>query len=90
MTKQTLITEAEQLEALEPEAGHMANTIILKRTGAKYSFSSVQWEVTYPDGVISYIWSPPWSDLDYDDPKQDEGALRYAQQQWEEKTHGGN
>jgi hypothetical protein len=60
---------------------------VINRTGAVYSFSSVQWEVTYPDGFVGYIWSPPWSDLDYDDPQQDAGAMRYVCQLWEKKEH---
>jgi hypothetical protein len=66
----------------------MNSEITIERTGGLYSFSSVEFLATFPDGTQERIWSPPWSDLDYDDPKQDEGALKYALELWEKRNHG--
>lgn len=58
--------------------------IKVERTGRIFSFSGVEFNITFPDGTQATCWSPPWSDYEYDDPKQDEGALKYATGMWEE------
>lgn len=76
------------------------NDIKVERTGEIYSFASVQFIATMPNGDKVSIWSPPWAsrkvmvngeeyeeNLPYDDPKQDEGALKYAHKLWESKNY---
>jgi hypothetical protein len=75
-------------------------TIKIERTGQIYSFTSVQFIATMPNGDKVSIWSPPWQsklveengeefemDVGYDDPIQDEGALKFAHELWENKNY---
>ena len=71
--------------------------IIIRRTGRIYSFSGVEFLAKFPDGSVTTIWSPPWGfetdsegneyDLPYDSPKQDEGALKYASELWNDRKY---
>ena len=38
--------------------------IAIVRTGEIFSFASNEFEVTYPDGHVGKIWSPPWHEMD--------------------------
>lgn len=55
------------------------------RTGRIFSFSAVEFRVMLPDGAVLRVWSPPWSDLDYEDPDQDAGAIEYGGKVWEQR-----
>lgn len=57
--------------------------ITVERTGRTFSDSSVEFAVTYPDGSHETLWSPVWSAMEYDDPAQDEGAMREATKRWQ-------
>lgn len=57
----------------------------IKRTGNVYSIASTEYRVTYPDGHVGTIWSPPWHDLDDDD--EDAAALKAARKFFEAGTH---
>lgn len=50
--------------------------ITLRRTGNIYSFASSEFEVTYPDGYVGKVWSPPWHELSPDD--EETAAREYA------------
>ncbi len=77
----------------------MAN-IIVKRTGRIYSFSGVEFIAIMPNGDKVALWSPLWAtktiqengesyqvDMPYDDPEVDDGARKFAQELWENKTY---
>lgn len=59
--------------------------IVLKRTGNIYSFASSEYSVTYPDGHIGTIWSPPWHDMN--DKDEDDAAMEYAKKLYSEGKH---
>jgi hypothetical protein len=50
--------------------------IKIERTGNIYGIASTEYRVTYPDGYIGSLWSPPWHELD--DKEEDEAALKEA------------
>ena len=58
---------------------------ILERTGNIFSFASTEYRVTYPDGHIGTIWSPPWHELD--DDEENNEALKTARRWYEQKIH---
>jgi hypothetical protein len=60
-------------------------TIKIERTGNIYSFASTEYRVTYPDGHVGTIWSPPWHEED--DKEEDRLALVYATKLWESRKH---
>lgn len=64
-------------------------SINIQRTGRLFSDSSVEFLVTLPDRSQHTLWSPMWSGLEYDDPKQDEGAMQYAERLWAERQGKG-
>lgn len=41
--------------------------IKIERTGEIFSMASSQFRVTYPDGHVGMIWSPPWHELNEED-----------------------
>jgi hypothetical protein len=51
--------------------------IKLERTGNIFSFASTEYKVTYPDGYVGSLWSPPWHELD--DDEEDAVALKEAE-----------
>lgn len=57
----------------------------IERTGNVYSIASTEYRVTYPDGHVGTIWSPPWHDLD--DDEEDAAALAAARKFFEAGTH---
>ena len=57
----------------------------IRRTGNIYSIASSEFEITYPDGTIGKVWSPPWHELEPDDEL--EAALKYAQGLYQTGTH---
>lgn len=63
----------------------MKSDIKLERTGNVFSFASTEYRVTYPDGFVGTIWSPPWHE--WDDDEEDARAMEYATAQWEARTH---
>lgn len=60
----------------------------IKRTGNIFSYSSSEYEVTYPDGFIGTIWSPPWHE--WDDEEEDRRAKEYAEELFSNKKHRDN
>lgn len=58
---------------------------IIERTGNIFSFASTEFRVTYPDGHVGTIWSPPWHELD--DAEEDAAALEAARKLWAADTH---
>lgn len=57
----------------------------LERTGKIFSFASTEYRVTYPDGHVGVIWSPPWHELD--DDEEDSEALKTVQRWFAEGIH---
>jgi hypothetical protein len=57
----------------------------LERTGNIFSFASTEYRVTYPDGHVGSLWSPPWHELD--DDEEDSEALRTARRWFAEGIH---
>ena len=57
----------------------------LKRTGNIFSFASTEFLVTYPDGHVGTIWSPPWHELD--DAEEDAAALAAAKEMFQQGKH---
>ncbi len=55
--------------------------IAVKRTGRVKGIASSEFEITFPDGTKSAIWSPIWHDWD----KQTESEQAYLQalKMWE-------
>ena len=49
----------------------------VERNGEIYSFTGVQYKATLPDGRSFTFWSPPWSD-DESDQEKDDKAREYA------------
>jgi hypothetical protein len=58
--------------------------IIVERTGRARYMASTEYDVTFPDGSKQRIWSPPWHD--HNNREEDENALKYAQNLWDNKT----
>lgn len=59
--------------------------IKIKRTGNIYSIASSEFEVTYPDGYVGKIWSPPWHE---DSPEEEERkALEFANKLYSLREH---
>jgi hypothetical protein len=54
--------------------------IKVERTGNCYSIASSEYLVTFPDGSIETIWSPPWHEWEEDE--EDAKALEYACKLW--------
>jgi hypothetical protein len=48
----------------------------IERTEDIYSFASTKFLVTYPDGHVGTVWSPPWHELA--PPEEEAAALEYA------------
>lgn len=63
----------------------LSGEIQISRTGRIYSFASTEYSVTYPDGHIGTIWSPPWHEMD--DNEEDEAARRYAESLFRAGNH---
>lgn len=63
----------------------LGERITIRRTGNIFSIASTEYEVTYPDGVVGSIWSPPWHEDD--DDVEDAKALEAAKLFWEQQTH---
>ena len=57
----------------------------LERTGNIFSFAATEYRVTYPDGHVGSLWSPPWHELD-DDEEYSE-ALKVARRWFAEGVH---
>lgn len=63
----------------------MTKDIIIQRTGKVFSIASSEFEVTYPDGVVGKIWSPPWHEMS---PKEEEIAGKnYAEELYRNGMH---
>lgn len=61
------------------------NNLVVHRTSNSYSLSSNEFEVSYPDGYIGKIWSPPWHELS---PEEEElKAKEYALNLYIEGKH---
>jgi hypothetical protein len=63
----------------------MADDIRIVRTGQGFSIASSEFSVTYPDGHVGSIWSPPWHDKSPDD--EEAGALAYAKELFAKGAH---
>ncbi len=61
------------------------SAIKIERTGNIFSFASTEYRVTYPDGVIGTVWSPPWHEMD--DAEEDAAALAYAEKLFRDGKH---
>lgn len=59
--------------------------LAIRRTGNIFSIASSEFEVTYPDGFVGRIWSPPWHDLEPEDEERQ--ALQVATQWFLEGRH---
>jgi hypothetical protein len=70
------------LGALKPESS-MSPTV--ERTGKVFGMASSEYRVTYPDGHVGTVWSPPWHELD--DEQEDAAALDFARSLWRDGTH---
>jgi len=57
---------------------------ILERTGM-FLFASTAYRVTYPDGHVAVLWSPPWHELD--DDEEGVEALKTARRWFAEGIH---
>lgn len=57
----------------------------LERTGNVFSFASTEYRVTYPDGFVGTLWSPPWHELD--DDEEDAAALDAAKEMFRLGIH---
>ena len=55
----------------------------LEKTGNVFSFASTEYRVTYPDGHVGSLWSPPWHELD----EEDAAALETARRWFAEGIH---
>jgi hypothetical protein len=73
---------AEATDTVSVEPGSQA-AIVVERTGRIYSYASVEFEVTYPNGTVETWWSPPWQEIDYADSAQDKAAHELAEQRWQ-------
>lgn len=62
-----------------------ALAIKLERTGNIFSFASTEYQVTYPDGHVGTLWSPPWHE--WNDNREDAEALKAAQKLFDEGKH---
>ena len=63
----------------------MVDDLKIERTGNIFSFASTEFRVTYPDGHVGTIWSPPWHEMD--DEEEDAAALEYARKMFAEGKH---
>jgi hypothetical protein len=62
-----------------------AATPKVERTGNIFSIASSEFRVTYPDGHIGSVWSPPWHNMP---PEEEEAAaVRYAKELFAEGRH---
>lgn len=59
--------------------------IRVERTGEIFSIASSQFRVTYPDGHVGTIWSPPWHELD--DAAEEAAARAKAAEWFDAGTH---
>jgi hypothetical protein len=57
------------------------------RTGNTYGMASSEYLVTFPNGVTTTIWSPPWND--FTPEEEDANALDYATELWEKENTNG-
>lgn len=57
----------------------------ISRTGNCFSFSSNEFSVTFPDGHIDTIWSPPWHELS--EHEEDLAALSAAREMYRKNIH---
>jgi hypothetical protein len=57
----------------------------LERTGNVFSFASTEYRVTYPDGHVGTLWSPPWHEDD--DDVEDAKALEAAREMFRQGIH---
>ena len=57
----------------------------VERTGNVFSFASSEYRVTYPDGVVGTLWSPPWHELT--DDEEDAAALEAAKRMFADGKH---
>ncbi len=48
----------------------------VERTDDIYSFASTKFIITYPDGHVGQLWSPPWHE--WDDEEEDRRTLEAA------------
>lgn len=59
--------------------------LIIERTGEVFSFSSNEFRVTYPDGYVGTIWSPPWHEMT--EEQETEEARKQAVKLFEQGEH---
>lgn len=57
----------------------------IERTGEFFSFASNQFRVTYPDGYVGHIWSPPWHEKTAEEEQAD--ARAFAEQLFRDGKH---
>ena len=57
----------------------------LERTGNVFSFASTEYRVTYPDGHVGVLWSPPWHELS--EQEEDLAALSAAREMYRKNIH---
>lgn len=60
-------------------------SICVEATGLVYSIASREFRVTYPDGSVGTIWSPPWHEMT---PAEEESSARqYAMKLYAKGEH---
>jgi hypothetical protein len=59
--------------------------ITVERTGRAFSLASSEFRVTYPDGHVGTLWSPPWHEMT--DSEEEAEALRVATEKWRDGTY---
>ncbi len=57
----------------------------IERTGNCFSISSNEFRVTYPDGHMGLIWSPPWHEMS--EAEEEAAALKAARRMYAEGKH---
>ncbi len=54
--------------------------IIVERTGNARYIASSEFRVTYPDGYVGILWSPPWHE--WDEATEEHEAMEHAKRLW--------
>lgn len=67
------------------QMGENRADVKVERTGKVFSLASSEYKVTYPDGHVSTIWSPPWHETTKGEEEQ--AALAYARKLYSEGRH---
>ena len=62
-----------------------ADEIQIERTGEIFSIASSEFRVTYPDGHVGTIWSPPWHEMS--DADEEANARATAAKWFDAGTH---